>query len=109
MTFTRPESINPLNHKLKKGSSVCCTCTAAAAAAAVGGTDLQEPVELVEHEVQVLEVGLEQVSLAVGEHDLHQHTERLLLWHLLHEHTHTHTHITYRYNLYNACTFTLLH
>ena len=43
---------------------------------------LQQPLELVEREVEVGEVVVEQATETIVKHDLHEHTERLLLRHL---------------------------
>lgn len=45
-------------------------------------TNLHESLKLKELAVQILKVLLEKVPEPVIEHDLDQHTESLLLWHL---------------------------
>lgn len=50
---------------------------------------LHQSLQLVKLAVKILEVVSVQSSEAVVIHDLHQHAEGLLLWHL-HSHTHTH-------------------
>ena len=46
-------------------------------------TYIHESVQLVEHEVKDLEVTLEQVTVSIVEHHLHQHSKCLLLGHFL--------------------------
>ena len=46
-------------------------------------TYIHESIQLVEHEVKDLEVALEQVTMAIVEHHLHQHGKCLFLRHFL--------------------------
>ena len=57
-------------------------------------THLHQLFQLKEHEMQVLKIAPEQVSVAVVEHDLDQHGKCLLLWYFLSQHKHAHQNAT---------------
>ena len=48
---------------------------------------LQESVQLIEHDVELVKVGLEDFAMVILVHDLYQDCKRLLFRHFLKEHT----------------------